>query len=287
MNDNITNNDNVVVYTRQNEDATDDHHHNQQLGDDEPQESSNVPTPTLTSTQEEFEEYLEFNTNNEEVERRRLEKELEEKKVKRAKDRRQVEMEILSTERDYVNNLEMCYQCFIKPLKESLETSRSILKQDDYETMFNDIETIIPVNKEVLKSLQEFFAKQKELDERRKNGEVVVEDDKDDTLGKIFLRMSPYLRSYTSFCNKYDQIYKMYESLKESRKAFRKFLEKVEYQPEVKYQALPSFLILPVQRIPRYNLLLRVCVPSSNKQQLILMMIMIMIYIGIDKEYRS
>jgi hypothetical protein len=251
----------VVHYQQQKEE---DDNNNYDEEEEETTEATVVAPPssssntTTTTTSLPHSDTIEDEESSEDKERRRLEKEEEEKRIKRAKDRRQVEMEMLGTERDYVNNLIMCYDAVIKPIKESLETNRPILKQDDYETMFLDIELIIPVNKEVLKSLQECFLVQKEIDEKIKNGEQVTIDAKSDTVGKIFLRMTPYLKSYTTFCNKYDQIYKMYESLKETRKPFRKFLERVEYQPEVKYQALPSFLILPVQRIPRYNLLLRV-----------------------------
>jgi len=212
---------------------------------------------------------LSYIEESEEDEMRKLkekeEREAHEKMQRRQRERKQVEMEILSTERDYVRNLDMCSAHFIKPIKDSLQSGKPILNQDDYETMFVDLETIIPVNREMLNSLENFAKREKEIEEMRQRGEQVVIDPKAETLGTIFLRMTPYLKSYTAFCNKYETIFKLIEDRKLTRKVFRKFLESKEYQPEVNFQALIGFLIRPVQRIPRYNLLLRELIKNTEE----------------------
>jgi hypothetical protein len=71
--------------------------------------------------------------------------------------------------------------------------------------------------------------------------------------------MAPHLRVYAQYCNNFDKIASLVRNHKKNNPKFLIFIEKL--QQEVKNNGgkdLNSYLILPVQRIPRYNLLLRV-----------------------------
>jgi hypothetical protein len=95
------------------------------------------------------------------------------------------------------------------------------------------------------------------------------------TLGNIFVdlvnfklkKKFPYLKAYNTFCGKYDDIIQTAEELKKTSKNFKKFLMKKECQPEVNFQSFQSFLILPVQRLPRYVMLLEAVIKLSEKDE--------------------
>jgi hypothetical protein len=68
------------------------------------------------------------------------------------------------------------------------------------------------------------------------------------SLGKIFSKISPHLRSYAQYCNNFDKIASLVRNYKKNQK-FLTFIEKL--QQEVKNSGgkdLNSYLILPVQR---------------------------------------
>ncbi len=46
------------------------------------------------------------------------------------------------------------------------------------------------------------------------------------------------------------------KQLKSSNKQFKEFIEQAEQRPELNFSDLESLLILPIQRIPQYNMLL-------------------------------
>lgn len=76
------------------------------------------------------------------------------------------------------------------------------------------------------------------------------------SIGKIFLELAPYLKSYTQYVNSYEGVFRTLEELRAKSPALDKFITKAEESPDAENQKLLSFLIKPVQRIPRYNMLL-------------------------------
>lgn len=128
------------------------------------------------------------------------EKEKQEKKNKSEKQRIHVMREILSTEQTYVDWLKILDQEFMKPLKASLERgSDALLAANEYQNMFMDIEVVVRVNQELLKSLKEFFRHNGLLND----GKQPEDNTKNLSLGDIFLKMTPYLKSYASYVFKY------------------------------------------------------------------------------------
>jgi len=78
----------------------------------------------------------------------------------------------------------------------------------------------------------------------------------DSTLSDVFLRMTDFLKVYTQYVNNYNTAITTFIGLKRTEK-FAHFLQTCAKDPKVKDADLTSFLILPVQRIPRYVLLLQ------------------------------
>lgn len=136
--------------------------------------------------------------------------------------------EILTTEKSYVSGLEEAINNYYKPL---LEASKREGHENDVKSIFSSIEHILPLNKTLLKSLEERVNKWSP----------------EQTIGDIFLRFAPFLKMYTTHSNNYDQALETLSKLSN----FPWFNQIVEFRNKVE-----SVLITPIQRIPRYNLLL-------------------------------
>lgn len=74
------------------------------------------------------------------------------------------------------------------------------------------------------------------------------------SVGETFKRFTPFLKVYTTYINGYSDAAK---TLKEARKRnpqFEKWLKEQKKRPECKNLDLASFVVMPVQRIPRYRI---------------------------------
>eukprot|EP00090_Calanus_glacialis_P012488 TRINITY_DN21062_c0_g1_i1.p1 TRINITY_DN21062_c0_g1~~TRINITY_DN21062_c0_g1_i1.p1 ORF type:complete len:634 (-),score=143.73 TRINITY_DN21062_c0_g1_i1:246-2147(-) len=136
--------------------------------------------------------------------------------------------EIINSEKSYLHQLEIVEEYFMKPLQES-----GILPSQVYANIFGDILGIRQVNKELLVAME-------------------VSTDK---IGKVFMDLAPYLKFYSTYANDFKQATQLVEDQMEKNKPFKALLAKQESRPEVQ-KKLNALLITPVQRIPRYKLLL-------------------------------
>jgi hypothetical protein len=77
-------------------------------------------------------------------------------------------------------------------------------------------------------------------------------------LGDVFVKLGKVgaFRWYHSYVSNYDKAYALLTQLKQSSKAFKEFIAQAEQRPELNFSDLESLLILPIQRIPQYNMLL-------------------------------
>jgi len=187
------------------------------------------------------------------------------KELKRQKDLMHATREALTTEVTYVDQLLLLEREFMKPIKDTMTTRTSILDLMDYQVVFMDIEIIINVNKELLKSLKDWFRFKKLLNDNEPLDPNVKPEER--SLGKIFLKMTPFLKSYKNYTSKYEGNFKIITDKRKNSKTFKKFLEKTEFQPHTKFQSLDSLLILPVQRIPRYNMLLNEIIKHTKHDE--------------------
>ncbi|KAH9257048.1 hypothetical protein BASA81_004869 [Batrachochytrium salamandrivorans] len=156
-------------------------------------------------------------------------------KLQRVKD------EILSTERSYVEDLSMCVEVFMKPLLASRPDP--VLTRDQIHIIFNNLEVIIALNTQLLQALQDSTL-----------------PDSPTTIGQIFLDLSPYLKMYTVFVKHYAEASAMHQRLMGESSRYAQFIEYECFAPNqdrLRNRALGDFLIMPVQRVPRYKLLLQ------------------------------
>jgi hypothetical protein len=151
--------------------------------------------------------------------------------------RNSVVHEIYKSEYTYVQGLEVLIDVFKRPL-----IANQIITYSEIDSIFANVETILQLNLGVLGAL---------------NARLSNWSD-DACIGDIFVsKFSHNNRIYAVYCNNYDSAEQVVSRMKR-KKDFESFLGQALSDPRVKSGLhLMSYLITPVQRIPRYILLLR------------------------------
>eukprot|EP01090_Pellita_catalonica_P016886 TRINITY_DN4981_c0_g1_i2.p2 TRINITY_DN4981_c0_g1~~TRINITY_DN4981_c0_g1_i2.p2 ORF type:complete len:631 (-),score=126.39 TRINITY_DN4981_c0_g1_i2:77-1969(-) len=139
--------------------------------------------------------------------------------------------EILSTERTYVNQLEELDRTIIQPLKSE---QFSFITEAQIDMLFSNIESILCLNIQLLEAM--------ELRMDAWPGEQHFAD--------ILIEKAPVLRLYGEYINSYDRQLEVWSKLEVKKPQFKEWAKSQSI-------AILNYLILPVQRIPRYEILLR------------------------------
>lgn len=166
---------------------------------------------------------------------------------------------MLQTERSYVENLQTTievrrlfarwrlaaddwlWQVFIAPLKAYVAKGKPIVKEEVLEGIFLNLELIVNVNVQLLDGLEQRLG-------NWSNQQCV---------GDVFMTLAPFLKSYAQYCNRFEESNQVLHNTLEGNSKFKRFVKKGVKNARCKGLDLESFLIMPVQRIPRYILLLR------------------------------
>jgi len=135
----------------------------------------------------------------------------------------------------YAPLLKMCYQIFIKP-----ETIGKI---------FGPSRAITAVHTRLLSKLEQKMNKW----------------GPDQTIGDVFISIIPDFEHYTHYVNNYNNAMEVLKKCLETPE-FDDFLKKASKNPQCNKLDLPDFLIMPVQRLPRYQLLLSEVLQFTHKE---------------------
>ncbi|EGG21050.1 pleckstrin domain-containing protein [Cavenderia fasciculata] len=160
--------------------------------------------------------------------------------------RDKVAKEIFETEQLYVRNLEIIVQYYLKPLK---TIQPPLLSPKSIQCIFGHIEDLLTVNRELLCNIQDRMTTWK--------------DNK--KLGDIFLKLAPFLKMYTEYCSNYDKAVTKLKQKADLSKDLALFLKKINSESAFGLD-LTSLLIMPVQRIPRYKMLLQSLIQLTPKE---------------------
>lgn len=139
----------------------------------------------------------------------------------------QILQEIYDTERTYVKALTIVDEIFIQQLNLWCPKSKKCFR-----SMFGEISAICKTHQILLESLQ------------------------CKPIAEVFTKFVPFLKLYTSYASHYPNSLKIFAKLM-SRNDFRKALTKIEEDPRVDGKKLQTYLIMPIQRIPRYIMLIQ------------------------------
>ncbi|KYR00698.1 pleckstrin (PH) domain-containing protein [Tieghemostelium lacteum] len=151
--------------------------------------------------------------------------------------RDKVAKEILETEQIYVRNLEIIVQNYLKPLK---NINPPLLSANSIQIIFGHIEDLLTVNRVLLNAIQD-----------RMSTWYVNKQ-----IGDSFTKLAPYLKLYTQYCSSYDKSISRLKRKCDDSKDLTAYLKRITSETGFGLD-LQSLLIMPIQRIPRYKLLLK------------------------------
>ncbi|EGG22723.1 pleckstrin domain-containing protein [Cavenderia fasciculata] len=160
--------------------------------------------------------------------------------------------EMLSTEKKYINNLNRIMTIFVLPLRDKANAKDKILSTDEINSIFMNIDTIFGIHKTFLTDFETRIGKW--TDQQK--------------IGDVFLKMAPFLRAYTVYSNSYNSSILLLSALTKSNPTFQSFLAKCLLKPASKGLNLSAYLIMPIQRIPRYKLLLENLLSNSREDHI-------------------
>eukprot|EP01104_Vermistella_antarctica_P021062 TRINITY_DN92_c0_g2_i1.p1 TRINITY_DN92_c0_g2~~TRINITY_DN92_c0_g2_i1.p1 ORF type:complete len:337 (-),score=117.74 TRINITY_DN92_c0_g2_i1:91-1101(-) len=149
-----------------------------------------------------------------------------------------IAVELLVTERSYVDSLNMMCKKYMEPMLAHAQSKKPLITTEQIKSVFSITETLYTYHSMLLEGL-----------ERR-----IRDWSEESMIGDYFLSMSDFLRSYTNYVNNYDNAVALMTRLEEDKK-FVAFLKRLTDNETLKGLNLYSYLIMPVQRIPRYIML--------------------------------
>lgn len=156
-----------------------------------------------------------------------------------AERRRDVAAEILSSERSYVGTMEQCIATYLAALKGA---GAGVVPPGAVATLFGNYEDVFKHNRRFLHMLED-----------------AVRDWTDaSTLGGVFdcFWEGYTTQIYSEYANNYDDAIALYYRLLDDSPAFRALVRDAKQRAGTGLD-LPSYLIMPIQRLPRYMLLLQ------------------------------
>eukprot|EP01103_Thecamoeba_quadrilineata_P009760 TRINITY_DN1972_c0_g1_i3.p1 TRINITY_DN1972_c0_g1~~TRINITY_DN1972_c0_g1_i3.p1 ORF type:complete len:657 (-),score=149.64 TRINITY_DN1972_c0_g1_i3:494-2464(-) len=165
--------------------------------------------------------------------------------------RNQALKELVVTERDYISNLRTMLKLFYFPLSNRSQAARPILSEQDLKFIFANIEDIVQLSDSLYKKL---YNQMRSISTKIPKKTDLVADTT--SVGDIFLQMIPMMEVYSVYMRNYDASIQKFVSLLNSRPELRAYLEEVYSDEECIHKNLQFYLIMPVQRLPRYKMLL-------------------------------
>ncbi|GMT07743.1 hypothetical protein PENTCL1PPCAC_29917 [Pristionchus entomophagus] len=137
--------------------------------------------------------------------------------------------ELYSTERAYLQYLKALIEVFLKPICENAKYAERLYAKK----LLAEINPIFAVHKEILRSLRDSHS-----------------------IHSSFEELTPYLKLYSSYAVSYGRTLEALISLSGNLR-LRSFIEKLESDVHALGTKLTFLLVMPIQRIPRYVLLLK------------------------------
>lgn len=154
--------------------------------------------------------------------------------------RHQVALELLQTERNYVEILNTIFKVFKLPLEQEDQRAGPILAPEEIKTIFGSLPDIFEVHHEMLLELEKMLSAWTE----------------DKCIGNVVLKHADVLmKVYPLFVNFFEMSKETVVKCDKERPRFHAFLKICLNKPECGRQTLAELLIRPVQRLPSMNLL--------------------------------
>ncbi|KAJ1925484.1 hypothetical protein IWQ60_004533 [Tieghemiomyces parasiticus] len=172
--------------------------------------------------------------------------------------RTRILQEILTTERTYVEGLLLVDRLLYTPLHRASRSGGTAaptsggpppptLSTKRVADIFANFSDILNVNREFLAQLEARF---------RPDPTHSALLDTDLCIGDVFLSVAPFFKMYSVYIRNFHRALTLLRTTVETSAGFRAFIRTVNAHPELKSLTIDSYLMLPIQRLPRYRLLL-------------------------------
>ncbi|XP_072050566.1 FYVE, RhoGEF and PH domain-containing protein 4-like isoform X3 [Amphiura filiformis] len=152
-----------------------------------------------------------------------------------------VAYEVLTSERTYVERLSLLDQAFLARIERENEKahwfSNEVVKE-----IFSNLRSIYAFHHNFLLP---------DLENRLKQWE------ENPSIGDILRRLAPFLKLYSDYVSNFDNSMKLLNLWSQKAPKFGSLLSEIQRQPQCMNLALQHHMLEPVQRIPRYELLLK------------------------------
>ncbi|CAO3665847.1 unnamed protein product [Rhizopus stolonifer] len=158
--------------------------------------------------------------------------------------RQEAIFELITTERTYLNDLQMIVNVFYTDFGK-------YLTQDERDVVFSNIDDLLICNTALLSDMET---------RQREEANIVGK------IGDIFLKHANSLKCYSSYCQNQSYASKFLQKKREEDYWLEVFLKTAQTRPECRSLDFAHFLLEPVQRITRYPLLLRQILNSTPKK---------------------
>ena len=166
--------------------------------------------------------------------------------------REDVIKEIISSEKRYVNQLKILENIYIDPM-----SRLGLLTAEESSIVFSNVKAILMFHRDHLypSMLKTYEEEEKEF-------------------GKMILSYLSFFKIYSEYYNNFEKSINFIEKLSANihnvirRRRIKSYLKTIKSHPDHSQISLQGFLILPVQRLPRYRLLYRELIrytPSTHK----------------------
>ncbi|XP_005101422.1 FYVE, RhoGEF and PH domain-containing protein 1 [Aplysia californica] len=165
----------------------------------------------------------------------------EQPNVKAADKRYKIADELLRTERGYVDKLHLLHQVFYFRLDKE-NRQQSLLPPDTLNHMFSNTKSIFLFHHDFLLP---------QLEARMKNWE------EDPRIGDLMKKNAPFLKMYTEYIRNYNNAMNLINQWMEKSTRFAAIIHEIQKEPECRGLSLLDHMLDPIQRIPRYELLLK------------------------------
>jgi len=174
-----------------------------------------------------------------------------EEQEKKDRKRLAVVNEIVQTEDTYSSCLDIIVRVYQAPLEEAVAQGKPIITQEEVVAVFANIREIQQLHANLVKELRDAQG-------GAENGPFT----------HVFVKYVSSFRIYTEFVNNYNNSLDNLSRCQKKKKAFQQFLADANRHSDCRGRDLPTFLITPIQRLPRYILLLQELqklTPSKHK----------------------
>ncbi|XP_017884010.1 FYVE, RhoGEF and PH domain-containing protein 4-like [Ceratina calcarata] len=159
-------------------------------------------------------------------------------KSKRA---RRVAEELLATEENYVRVLRLIDQVFQFKIDQE-NRAHPMFPPETVQHMFSNIKSIYKFHNDFLLP---------QLQHRMENWET------DSRIGDIMKNFAPFLKMYTEYVKNFDYAMNLIQSLQVKIPRFAAVINEIQKMDECAKLSLPHHMLSPIQRLPRYQLLLK------------------------------